>query len=46
MNETEAIDQYILSHIDPEGDYLHRLYRATNIHTMVEWQAATCRDVY
>jgi predicted O-methyltransferase YrrM len=34
MNETEAIDQYILSHIDPEGDYLHRLYRATNIHTI------------
>lgn len=34
MTETEAIDQYILSHIDPEGDYLHRLYRATNIHTI------------
>ena len=25
---------YILSHIDPEGDYLYRLYRATNIHTL------------
>lgn len=34
MTETEAIDQYILSHIDAEGDYLHRLYRATNIHTI------------
>lgn len=28
------IDSYILSHIDPEGDYLYRLYRATNIHTL------------
>lgn len=30
----EALDAYILSHIDPEGEYLHRLYRATNIHTI------------
>lgn len=30
----EALDAYILSHSDPEGDYLHRLYRATNIHTI------------
>ena len=29
-----ALDAYILSHSDPEGDYLHRLYRATNIHTI------------
>ena len=29
-----TLESYILSHIDPEGDYLHRLYRATNIHTM------------
>lgn len=29
---TEKIEQYILSHIDAEGDYLNRLYRATNIH--------------
>lgn len=29
---TEEIEQYILSHIDAEGDYLYRLYRATNIH--------------
>ncbi len=28
------LDDYILSHIDPEGDYLHRLYRATNIHLL------------
>ena len=27
-------ESYILSHIVPEGDYLHRLYRATNIHTI------------
>ncbi len=25
------IDEYILQHIDPEPDYLHRLYRATNV---------------
>ncbi len=27
-------ENYILSHIDPEGDYLHRLWRATNIHLL------------
>lgn len=34
MTETEALDRYILDHIEPEGDYLYRLYRATNIHTV------------
>ena len=29
-----TLESYILSHIDPEGDHLHRLYRATNIHTI------------
>lgn len=29
-----TIDEYILSHISPEGDYLHSLYRATNIHLL------------
>ncbi len=29
-----TIDQYIENHIDPEGDYLYRLWRATNIHTV------------
>lgn len=28
------LDEYINSHIDAEGDYLYRLYRATNIHTI------------
>ena len=27
----ESIDDYILRHIDSEGDYLYRLYRATNV---------------
>lgn len=27
----ESLDDYILQHIDPEGDYLYRLYRATNV---------------
>ena len=26
-------DAYILSHIDPEGEYLHALWRATQLHT-------------
>lgn len=30
----ESLDNYILDHIDAEGDYLHRLYRATNIHLL------------
>ena len=34
MTETELIDKYICQHIEPEGDYLYRLYRATNIHTI------------
>ena len=29
-----GLDEYILSHIDPEGDYLYRLWRATNIHLL------------
>ncbi|MBR5988519.1 MAG: O-methyltransferase [Prevotella sp.] len=29
-----TIDEYIQQHIDPEGDYLYRLFRATNIHTI------------
>jgi predicted O-methyltransferase YrrM len=32
--ENPEIDNYILSHIDPEGDYLYRLWRATNLHTV------------
>ena len=31
MKET---DDYILAHIEPEPDYLYRLWRATNIHTI------------
>ncbi len=31
MTETEKLDRYIAQHIDPEGDYLYRLYRATNV---------------
>lgn len=30
----DALDRYILDHTDPEGEYLYRLYRATNIHTL------------
>ncbi len=30
----EAINQYVLQHIEPEDPYLYDLYRATNIHTV------------
>lgn len=30
----DCLDKYINRHIDAEGDYLYRLYRATNIHTL------------
>ena len=31
---TEDIEKHVLAHSEPEGDYLYRLYRATNIHTI------------
>ena len=31
---TEELEKYILGHIEPEGDYLYRLYRATNIYLL------------
>lgn len=31
MTETEALDEYILRHIDDEGDYLRALYRDTHV---------------
>lgn len=34
MTKDERLEEYILQHIDPEGDYLHRLYRATNLHLL------------
>lgn len=30
----QQLEDYVLAHSDPEGDYLYRLYRATNIHTI------------
>lgn len=30
----QELEDYILSHIDPEGDYLYRLWRATNVHLL------------
>ena len=30
----QELEEYILSHIDPEGDYLYRLWRATNVHLL------------
>lgn len=32
MNET--LDEYIFRHIDPESDYMHRLWRATQLHLL------------
>ena len=34
MTSDEQLEDYILSHIDAEGDYLYRLYRATNVHLL------------
>lgn len=34
MNNSDLIDEYVRSHSDPEGDYLYRLWRATNIHLL------------
>lgn len=31
MTETDRLDQYILEHIDPEGEYLNSLYRHTHL---------------
>ncbi len=30
--DAAVLENYVLDHISPEDDYLHRLYRATNIH--------------
>ena len=30
----ESLNEYILQHIEPEPDYLYRLWRATNIHML------------
>ena len=34
MTHEESLEEYILQHTDPEGDYLYRLWRATNIHML------------
>lgn len=34
MNTDETLEQYILAHIDDEGDYLYRLWRATNVYLL------------
>lgn len=36
----EDIDKYITDHIDPEGEYLHRLYRSTNLHLLYSRMAS------
>ena len=44
-----SLDDYILAHIDKESDYLHRLWRATQLHLLYdgEWSFAgtTLEDV-
>ena len=34
MTETETLDDYILRHIDPESEYMHKLWRATQLHLL------------
>ena len=36
----DDIDDYIKAHIDPEGEYLHKLYRATNLHLLYSRMAS------
>lgn len=36
----DDIDEYILQHIDAEGEYLHKLYRATNLHLLYSRMAS------
>lgn len=31
---SDELERYVLAHSEPEGDYLYRLYRATNLHTV------------
>ena len=31
MKETDLLDEYILKHIDEEGEYLKALYRDTHV---------------
>ena len=32
--KSEKLEDYVLSHIEPEPEYLYRLWRATNLHTI------------
>lgn len=34
MNDSKALEEYVLAHSEPEGEYLHRLWRATHLHTL------------
>lgn len=34
IENDDRLDEYILKHIEPESDFLHALYRATNIHLL------------
>lgn len=34
IEDDDRLDEYILKHIEPESDFLHALYRATNIHLL------------
>ncbi len=47
MKETDAIDEYILQHIDEESDYLKALYRDTHVKLVTSPYGfrGTCRDV-
>jgi predicted O-methyltransferase YrrM len=34
LDGLSSLDEYVLSHIDAEPEYLHRLWRATNVHML------------
>ena len=46
MKETDLLDEYILQHIDEEGEYLKSLYRDTHVKLLRPvWLPVICRDV-
>ena len=46
MKETDLLDEYILQHIDEEGEYLKSLYRDTHVKLLrPRMLPVICRDV-
>lgn len=44
MRQSEELEEYILRHTEPESDYLHQLWRSTNIHLLAGRMASGHRQ--